>query len=171
MLVGRGLAREELRRAALAFGGVLAAGLLPFLAWDPVAFWEDTVKYGAGTYKIVGYGLSAIMVELGILEDREGEYPFVLFALLLWLPLTVWLLIAQRRAGELWLGAAAFAISILVLLFIGRTFNNYYLVWPLVGAICAALMAAGTGEERSRIADPASTGARTSPESRASAPP
>ena len=53
--------RDELKRAALVFGGVLAAGILPFLIADPVAFYEDTIKYGAGTYRIVGYGLSAIL--------------------------------------------------------------------------------------------------------------
>jgi phosphoglycerol transferase MdoB-like AlkP superfamily enzyme len=100
------------------------------------------VQYGAGTYKIVGYGLSAILVRLGILDDRDGSYPFALIALLTWVPLTVWLLLAQRRAQELWIGAAAFAVSILWLMFIGRTFNNYYLVWPMTGAVVAALMAA-----------------------------
>jgi uncharacterized membrane protein len=141
MLVQAGASRAELKRAGAAFGGVLAAGVLPFLVWDPVAFYEDTVSYGAGTYRIVGYGLSAILVRLGILDDREGAYPFALLALLTWLPLTVWLLFAQRRAKELWLGAAGFTISILWLLFIGRTFNNYYLVWPLTGAAAAALTA------------------------------
>ena len=48
-----------------------------------------------------------------------------------------------HRAQELWVGAAAFSISILVLLFIGRTFNNYYLVWPMTGAMVAALVYAG----------------------------
>ena len=110
----------------------------------PVAFYDDTVKYGAGTYKIVGYGLSAILVRLGILEDRDGSYPFALLALLTWVPLTVWLVLVQRRAQELWVGAAAFAISILWLMFIGRTFNNYYLVWPMTGAIVAALLALGS---------------------------
>ena len=43
----------------------------------------------------------------------------------------------------MWLGAAAFALSILWLMFIGRTFNNYYLVWPLTGAVVAALLALG----------------------------
>jgi hypothetical protein len=131
----------SLKRPAIAFGGVLAAGLLPFLAADPKAFYEDTVRYGAGTYRIVGYGLSAILVRLGIIDDREGSYPFALLAILTWVPLTVWLLYAQRRAAELWFGAAAFAVSILWLMFIGRTFNNYYLVWPLTGAVIAALMA------------------------------
>jgi hypothetical protein len=85
--------------------------------------------------------LSSILVRLGIIEDREGAYPFALLALLTWVPLTVWLLYVQRRAEALWLGAAGFALSILWLMFIGRTFNNYYLVWPLTGAVIAALMA------------------------------
>jgi hypothetical protein len=144
MLVHAGAGRAELRRAGAVFAGVLAVGVLPFLIWDPAAFYEDTIKYGAGTYRIVGYGLSAILVRLGVVDDREGAYPFALIALLTWLPLTAWLLLAQRRAGQLWLGAAAFAISILWLMFIGRTFNNYYLVWPLTGAAAAALTAGGT---------------------------
>jgi hypothetical protein len=142
--------REEWKRAGLAFGGVLAVGALPFVIADPVAFWDDTVRYGAGTYRIVGYGLSAILIRLGILDDRDGSYPFALIALLTWVPLTVWLLYAQRRARELWVGAAAFALSILWLMFIGRTFNNYYLVWPMTGAIVAGLMALGSARDPAR---------------------
>jgi hypothetical protein len=144
------LPRDEWKRAGLAFGGVLAVGALPFVIADPVAFWDDTVKYGAGTYRIVGYGLSAIMIRLGILDDRDGSYPFALIALLTWVPLTVWLLYAQRRTRELWVGAAAFALSVLWLMFIGRTFNNYYLVWPMTGAIVAALMALGSDRDPAR---------------------
>ena len=143
MLVARGLPREELKRSAAIFGAVVAAGMLPFLIADPVAFYEDTVKFGAGTYKIVGYGLAGLLVRAGVLDDRDDSYPFVLIALLTWLPLTAWLLLQQRRAQELWAGAAAFSISMLVLLFIGRTFNNYYLVWPMTGAAIAALLYAG----------------------------
>jgi hypothetical protein len=143
MLVTRGVARDELRRCGLVFAGVVGAGILPFLLADPVAFYEDTVKFGAGTYKIVGYGLAGMLVRAGILEDRDGSYPFAIVAVLTWLPLTVWLLLAQHRSRELWVGAAAFSISILVLLFIGRTFNNYYLLWPMMGAAIAALLYVG----------------------------
>ena len=142
--------RQEWKRAGLILAGVLAAGILPFVVADPTAFYDDTVKYGAGTYKIVGYGLSAILVRLGIIEDREGSYPFALLAVLTWVPLTLWLLLAQRKAHELWLGAAAFAVSILWLMFIGRTFNNYYLVWPMTGALIAALMAIGSARDPAR---------------------
>jgi uncharacterized membrane protein len=144
--------RDELKRASLVFGGVLGAVIVPFLIAGPVAFYEDTIKYGAGTYRIVGYGLSAILVRVHILTDRDGAYPFGLIALLTWVPLTVWLLLAQRRATEIWIGAAGFAISILWLMFIGRTFNNYYLVWPMTGAVIAALFAAGAA--RTRATDP-----------------
>jgi hypothetical protein len=143
MLVHAGASRSELKRAGAVFAGVLLVAILPFFIADPSGFYDDTVKYGAGTYKIVGYGLSAILVRLGVLADRDGSYPFALIALLTWLPLTVWLLYVQKRAGELWLAAAGFAISMLVLLFIGRTFNNYYLVWPLTGAAAGALIASG----------------------------
>jgi hypothetical protein len=76
-----------------------------------------------------------------VIDDREGAYPFAVLAVLTWLPLTVWLLLLQWRANDSWVGAAAFAVSILWLMFIGRTFNNYYLVWPLTGALIAALLA------------------------------
>ncbi len=136
-----GVGRELLRCAAI-FAAIVAAACLPFVIADPTAFWEDTVEFGAGTYKIVGYGLSAMLVRAGILDDRDGAYPFALIALLTWLPFTAYLLLQVHRARQLWPTAAAFAISILALLFIGRTFNNYYLVWPLTGAIIAAALAA-----------------------------
>ena len=142
--------REEWKRAGFTLAAVLAAFVLPFLIADPVAFYDDTVKYGAGTYRIVGYGLSGILIRLGILEDRDGSYPFVVFALLTWLPLTVWLLLVQRRAHELWIGAVAFSVSILWLMFIGRTFNNYYLVWPMTGVLVAALMTLGSLRDPAR---------------------
>ena len=71
--------RAELKRAAAVFVGVLAVGILPFLIADPGAFYDDTVRYGAGTYRIVGYGLSAMLFRLGVLDDRDGSYPFALW--------------------------------------------------------------------------------------------
>jgi len=152
MLVKQGLARGELKRSAAVFAGVIAAGVLPFLLIDPVAFYEDTVKFGAGTYKVVGYGLSGILVRAGIVADRDGAYPFAPFALVLWLPLTIWLGLVAHRARELWVAPAGYAISILMLMWIGRTFNNYYLLWPMMGAAIAFLVWAG---ERTRLSEPA----------------
>ena len=142
MLLARAPARRALLRAAAVFGVVVAAGFLPFLIADAGAVWDDTIAYGADTYRIIGYGLAGILVELGAVE-RTGSYPFALVALLVWLPVTVWLLLCQWRSRDLWPGAAGFAASMFVLLYVSRVLQNSYLVWPLAGLVVAALLAAG----------------------------
>jgi hypothetical protein len=139
--------RPEVWRAAAACGGVLALGLLPFVLADPSAFWADTVTFGVRTYKIVGYGLAALLVRAGLVEGRGDAYPFFLFALLVWLPATVVLVRGQLRSREAWVGAAGFAVSIFLLVFIGRVFHASYLLWPLAGIAVAALLAAAAGEQ------------------------
>jgi hypothetical protein len=133
--------RRAAWQAAAAFAGVTAAGLLPFVIVDPSAFWADTVTYGVDTYRIVGYGLAAMLVRVGLLENRNDDYPFGLIALLVWLPVTLAFLRAQWRSREPWLGAAGFALSIFLLIFLGRVFHSSYLLWPLTGVVVASLLA------------------------------
>ncbi len=137
MLIARGVPRPLLNRAAAVFAGVLLAGIVPFAIADPGALWDDTIAYGAQTYRIIGYGLAGVLVETGVLDDRFGSYPFLPLALLVWLPFTAWLLWRQWRLRELWLGAAGFASSIFVLLYLGRVFQNSYLIWPLTALLVA----------------------------------
>ena len=141
MLLTLKVPRRTLWQAGAAFTGVVVAAALPFVIADPQAFWDDTIAYGAGTYRIIGYGLSALLLNLGVIDDRFGYYPFLPLALLIWLPLTAWLLVAQRRSGALWTGAAGFAISLTVLLWISRVFQNSYLLWPLTAVGLAWLFA------------------------------
>jgi glycosyl transferase family 87 len=148
MLLVMHVDRAALKRAAGAFAGVLVVGILPFFIADPGGFLDDAVVYGAGTYRIVGYGLSALLIHLHVLDDRYGPYPFVWLALLVWLPITIWLLLNQFRSREVWLGAAAFTISMFVLLWLGRTFNQPYMLWPLAGVLLTALM---VGAERAGL--------------------
>jgi Glycosyltransferase family 87 len=148
MLIARQVPRDTLWKAGAAFGGVVVAGFLPFLIADPGALWDDTVAYGASTYRIIGYGLAGLLVRAGVIEDRFDPYPFVLLAVLFWLPLTAGLVWNQLRSPTLWLGAAGFSISIFVLFFLARVFQTSYLVWPLVGTALAALLAATERPER-----------------------
>jgi hypothetical protein len=141
MLLTMGVPRRAFYRAGAAFAGVFLASLLPFLVADPGALWDDTVAYGAGTYRIIGYGLAALLLNAGLIDDRFGYYPFVPLALALWLPLTAWLLWSQRRAATLWAGAAGFSISMFMLLFLSRVFQSSYLTWPLTGIGLALLLA------------------------------
>lgn len=148
--------RAALRRAAVAAAAVGAAGFLPFFVADPGALWSDTITYGAGTYRIVGYGLSALLLNAGILDDRNGAYPFFPLVLAVWLPVTAALVWAQLRSRTLWPAAVGFAASVFLLEFLGRVFHTSYLVYPLTGVVLAALVALAE-RERDQSATPASS--------------
>jgi Glycosyltransferase family 87 len=145
ILLLRRAGRDRLAAPAVAFCAVLLAGFLPFLIADPGALWRDTVTYGAGTYRIIGYGLAALLLRAHALGSRTGSYPFVPLALAVWAPVTAWLLRVQWRSQAAWTGAVAFTASMFLLLFIARVFQTSYLVWPLVGVALALLLA---GAER-----------------------
>jgi hypothetical protein len=140
--------RRRLVRPSGAFLSVLLAGFLPFFVADPDALWSDTVRYGAGTYRIIGYGLAALLLRAHALSSRTGYYPFVPLLLGIWLPVTAWLCWLQWRLRTLWVGAIGFAVSIFVLLFLARVFQTSYLVWPLTAGVLAALLA-GDDDRRS----------------------
>ena len=138
-LVGLGVTIETLRRAGLVFVGVLAAGFLPFLVAGPAAVLDDTISYGASTYRIIGYGLAGLLVEAGM-ASRNGDYPFALVAAVVWAPLTAWLLLAQARLGELWAAAAGAAISLFALFWVSRVFQTSYVLWPFTFLVLAGLL-------------------------------
>jgi hypothetical protein len=140
MLV-RAVPRPLLYRATVVFAAVLVAGVLPFAITGPGALWDDTIAYGAQTYRIIGYGLAGVLLEFGVLDDRFGPYPFLPLALLVWLPLTAWLLWRQWRSRRLWIGAAGFAASIFALFYLSRVFQNSYLIWPLSALLSASVLA------------------------------
>jgi hypothetical protein len=142
------LARGRLRRAATAFAAVAAAGFLPFVIAGPLALWHDTITYGTGTYRIVGYGLAGLLVEAGVVA-RRGSYPFAVLALLVWLPVTAWLVATQRARTPRSLAAAAagIAVSVFVLLWIGRVFQTSYFMWPLTALVVAGVLAAAGRRE------------------------
>ncbi len=120
---------------------MLVAGFLPFAIADIGALWDDTIAYGAQTYRIIGYGLAGALVEFRVLDDRFGPYPFLPLLLLVWVPLTAWLAWTQWRSGRLWVGATGFAASIFVLFYLGRVFQNSYLIWPLSALLVAFVLA------------------------------
>jgi hypothetical protein len=151
MLLVRRVPRPVLVRAGVTFAAIVVAGFLPFLVADPGALWDDTVAYGGTSYRIIGFGLAGLLVKAGVIEDRFDPYPFAVVALLTWVPLTAWLLWNQLRSRVLWTGAAAFSISIFVLLFVGRVFQNSYLVWPLAGILCACLLEPADRPARYRL--------------------
>jgi uncharacterized membrane protein len=134
--------RREVLPAVAAGAVVLVVGFLPFLVADPGAVWADTVRYGAGTYRIVGYGLSALLLRAHVLSDRNGAYPFFPLAVAIWLPLTGLLVWNQLRSRAVWTGAVGYTISVFVLLFLGRVFQTSYLAYPFTGLVLTGLIVA-----------------------------
>ena len=132
--------RDALVRAGAWLAAVVLVVVLPFLAWGPSAFVHDTLVYGTSAYRIVGYGLSGILVDLHVVA-RDGAYPFWLFALVLWLPATVWLLVRQLRDPAPWRAALGFALSFLVLAWVARYFQTSGFAFPLMGLIVAGAIA------------------------------
>ena len=149
MLLTRDVARPVLWRAGALFAGIVAVGILPFAIWDFGALWDDTIAYGAQTYRIIGYGLAGVLLELGVLDDRFGPYPFLPLAVLLWLPVTAWLLWTQWSSRRLWIGAACFAASIFGLFYLSRVFQNSYLIWPLTAVLVSFLLASSERDDAS----------------------
>jgi hypothetical protein len=161
MLLARRVPRRELARAGAVLAGVVAAGTLPFLG-APVALWEDTIAYGGETYRIIGYGLAGTLLRLGVVDDRWGDYPFLLLVLAVWLPVTAWLLWRQRALATLSAGAIGFTVSIFVLLYLGRVFQLSYLIWPLTGLVLAVVLAAAERRYRTSTSS-GPTGSATLP--------
>lgn len=147
-----GVPRPAVRRAAAVFAGVVAAGFVPFLVADPGGLWNDTIAYGAGTYRIIGYGLAGLLVEAGVAE-RDGGYPFALLALAVWAPLTAGLLAAQARSAALWTSAAGTAVSLFALFWLSRVFQTSYLVWPFAFVVVAGLLFLADRRDRSSSAN------------------
>jgi hypothetical protein len=148
-MLTRAAPRPVLYRAGAAFALVLVAGILPFAIADPGSLWEDTIEYGAQTYRIIGYGLAGVLVEVDILDDRFGPYPFLPLLILVWLPITAWLVWTQWRSRRLWVGATGFAASIFVLFYLGRVFQNSYLIWPLSALLVAFVLASAERDDAS----------------------
>lgn len=132
--------RDALARAGAWLIGVTALVVLPFLLWGPGEFIDDTLVYGTSAYRIVGYGLSGILVDVGMIT-RDGAYPFALIALVVWLPLTLVALRRQWRAPAPWRAALGFALSFLLLAWIARYFQTSGFVYPLAGLLVAAAIA------------------------------
>jgi hypothetical protein len=143
--------REATRRAGLAVVGIVAAGCLPFFVWGPGAFIRDTVEFGAGAYRVVGYGLSNLLVRADLVE-RTGSYPFVWLALVFWLPLTVLLCVRVAREREHWTAPLAAGVSWFVLFWIARVFQTSYLIYPLAGVAMALAWRAGAAESATNAA-------------------
>ena len=130
------------REAVLCLLAVAAPALLsivPFLLWNAGAFWRDVVLFTNGgipdAFPMTGFGLSGILVGLGVLAPG-GTFPFALLQLcgvsaVYWL---AW----RRLRGQVSLGRfmGFYAAAFLVFGFLARFFVDNYVAALMSFALC-----------------------------------
>src|SRR5437763_7966493 len=117
---------------------LLAVTFVPFLVNDWNAFYDDVVRYNAGgaawTYPISGMGFSALLLQLGIIEYRQADFPFAVIELAIATPVAIWWLRRLWRDPSLATMLTGYALTLLAFLFFGRYFQGNYLGYILAVA-------------------------------------
>lgn len=110
---------------------VIAGITMPFIAWNPSAFFDSVVFYLSGntqnSYPVSGYGLGMVLFNAGIIRDLHAYYPFILWQAVICIPLFVillrWLMHRPTQSRLV----MAYAVFLLVFWYLSRYFNNSHL--------------------------------------------
>ena len=115
----------------ISFFAVFVCITLPFFLWDQHAFINSTILYLSGqtdhSYPISGYGLGMLLHQLGLIQDRSAYYPFVIWQVIVCLPLFGFLLYYLKRQPTLRRMILAYGIFLFVYWYMSRYFNNSHL--------------------------------------------
>ena len=130
-LAYRGQGSRGIARLTLAAGLAVLVVVVPFVLWNPNAFISDTAGFffssGTDSDPIRGYGLTGILLNLGVIPTQWSRFPSgpVEFAFLI--PIGVLAVLDLNRAftwSRFWLWAAAETMAIF---FFGRLMaQNYF---------------------------------------------
>ncbi len=133
-------------RRWLLFAGVCALVTLPFLAWDPGAFLDDTLFFNAGSSEqnyplggTPGFGAANLVLYFQLVETRNDFFPFIIPILLLGLPLAAGLLLLQKQRNSACMMLACGSLTLLAVLFLSRLFHDNHLGLALMWVTVAAL--------------------------------
>jgi hypothetical protein len=122
---------------------VFALLLLPYVVWDPAAFYDDVWKWSSGQgetgYQIWGWGFSNFVLGFGWVEDRFSLWPFWLTELVVALPLLIWFVRRQQRANALAAACWHYGIFLFAFFYVSRFLNENYLGYILAFLALVAL--------------------------------
>jgi hypothetical protein len=100
---------------------VFAVLLLPYVLWNPFAFYDDVWRWSNGQgetgYQIWGWGASNFVLALGLVVDRFAQWPFG------------WIEVLRRQQQVNTLGNACWHYGVFLLAFFygSRFLNENYL--------------------------------------------
>jgi len=104
--------------------------MLPFIIWNPLAFYQDTYAYPAGTlvtsYPINGYGLSVLFYKLGLVKNLTDYLPMWVIQIPITLLLFYLFIKKQIQDNSLARMIGGYAILILVYWLFSRFFHDNY---------------------------------------------
>jgi len=104
---------------------------LPFFFWDPKAFLDSTVFYlsgsGSHSYPVSGYGLGMLLNEWRFLPNLKTYYPFIIWQIIICLPLAVLLIKFQKQSNNVRRLILVYAIFLFVYWYLSRYFNNSHM--------------------------------------------
>jgi hypothetical protein len=96
------------------------------------------VRYNAGgaawTYPISGMGFSALLLQLGVIQFRQADFPFAPIEIAVALPIALYTMYRLWREPTLARMLWGYALTLLAFLFFGRYFQGNYLGYILAVA-------------------------------------
>ena len=105
--------------------------ILPFVFWNPIAFYDDTFRYPAGTietsYPINGYGFSVLLYKLGYVKNLTDYLPLWMVQLPITLVALFFLIKFQKKENNLSVVVLNFTFLILIYWFFSRFFHDNYI--------------------------------------------
>jgi uncharacterized membrane protein len=135
--------RLVLRRAIPA-ALVIAAFMVPFLAWNPQAFLDDTWRFLSGrtayAFPIVGVGFGTLLLKAGLVDQNTRSFPFALLQLGIGLPVLAilsWIQWKARGLRWIWLAYGLLAGTVA---YFTRGFYDSYLGGILIALLIAQFM-------------------------------
>lgn len=109
--------------------------VLPYVVWDPFAFYDDIWRWSNGQgetgYQIWGWGASNFVLALAFVTDRFQLWPFWLLEVGLALPLLFWFLRRQQRVNTLGNACWHYGVFLLAFFYGSRFLNENYLGYIL----------------------------------------
>jgi hypothetical protein len=109
---------------------VFLAIMLPFILWNPLAFYQDTYAYPAGTlttsYPINGYGVSVLFYKMGLVKNLTDYLPIWVIQIPISLLLFYLFIKKQIKENNLARMIGSYAILILVYWLFSRFFHDNY---------------------------------------------
>lgn len=113
------------------FAATFLVIVAPFFFWNPKAFLDSTIFFLAGniphSYPISGYGFGMILNQMGVIKNVNDYFPFIIFQLIVCLPLLVGLIIWQKKDNSIFRLLISYSIFLFVFWYFARYFNNSHL--------------------------------------------